>query len=110
MRLSSLSSLLSCCCRVVRAAHDHLGLIFKETERFEQAMEQYKLAIHYGPKDCVAREHLAVVMTDYGTRLKLAGSTDLAVASYSEALTVHPAYWPAYFNLVRTHDEKHSGT
>jgi len=56
-------------------------------------MEQYRLAIAYGPPDSPAKEHLAVVLTDFGTRLKLAGSTDKAVASYNEALTVYPAYW-----------------
>ena len=59
------------------------------------AMEQYRLAIHHGPKDGPATEHLAVVLTDFGTRLKLAGSTDKAVLSYNEALAVYPAYWSA---------------
>jgi protein O-GlcNAc transferase len=93
-------------CRSRRTAHDHLGLIYKETELFERAMEQYKLAIMYGPKDCPAKEHLAVVLTDYGTRLKLAGSTEKAVQSYTEALQIHDAYWPAYFNLGVVHSER----
>ena len=87
---------------VCRNAHDQLGLIFKETELFEKAMEQYRLAILYGPKGCVAAEHLAVVLTDFGTRLKLAGSTDKAVQSYKEALAVHPAYWPAWSGQMHT--------
>lgn len=96
-----------------RNAHDQLGLLFKETELYERAMEEYKLALLYGPVAPLinpAREHLAVVLTDYGTRLKLQGATDKAVQAYTEALQIHDAYWPAYFNLVRaTHTRTQTG-
>ena len=69
-------------------------------------MEQFKLAISHGPKECPAREHLAIVLTDYGTRLKLAGSVEKAVHLYNEALQVHPSYCPALFNLAVVYSER----
>lgn len=71
----------------------------------------------------VAHENLAVVLTDMGSHLKLAGNVETAidryalvnvswlecfqtspsvlVRSYKEALEHNPNYAPAYFNLVR---------
>lgn len=86
--------------------HDQLGLIFKETELFERAMEEYKLAIQYCPdKVCPATEHFAIALTDFGTRLK-SNSPDQALRSYLDAITIHPTYWPAYFNLGVIASEK----
>ena len=78
-----------------------LALAPKEVELFELSCSHYAAAIANGPPGCVANENMAVVKTDLGTRLKLAGATDRAVEAYFEALRYHNSYWPALFNLVR---------
>ncbi len=40
-----------------------MGLIYKDTGLFQEALDEYKLAIQYGPSDCTAKENLAVVLT-----------------------------------------------
>jgi protein O-GlcNAc transferase len=87
-------------------AHNNLGILYKESDLIDKAIEHYKLALQYGPPQCVARENLAVALTDFGTRLKLNGNTDKAVQYYNEALEYHPAYWPAYFNLGVVYSER----
>lgn len=55
-------------------------------------------ALKFGPPDCLARENMAVVLTDLGTRLKMAGSLDDALDKYARAIELQPSYAPAHFN------------
>lgn len=78
-----------------------------ESEYFEKAIEQYKLSIKYGPKaGNPAVDNMGVVLTDFGTRLKLSGNTEKAIAAYKQALEYSPSYHPAYFNLGVVHSER----
>ncbi len=40
-----------------------MGLIYKDSGLFQEALEEYKLAITHGPPDCPAKENMAVVLT-----------------------------------------------
>ena len=141
-------------------AHNHIGMIYKDTDIFEQAIMHYKRAIQYGPPRPTAMDpantttndtsttnpvspsthqqstslpttrsnsptnksptsnnknnkgevntaytNMAIVLTDLGTRMKLAGNTDAAMSSYNEALTYDNTYCPAYFNLGVVYSE-----
>ena len=55
-------------------------------------MQAYKKALEAEPACKEAREQLGVVLTDLGTRMKLAGSIQEGIAKYFEAVEVDPRY------------------
>jgi protein O-GlcNAc transferase len=72
-------------------AHNNRGLIFKERGELFKAQEAYNLAIRHGPPPpTITRENMAVVLTDMGSHLKLAGNVELALDRYNEALEYNP--------------------
>lgn len=60
-------------------AHNNRGVIFKDSGLFNGAIQCYDLAIRYGDTNCVAKMNMAIVLTDLGTTLKLAGNVVEAV-------------------------------
>jgi predicted O-linked N-acetylglucosamine transferase (SPINDLY family) len=58
-----------------------------------------------GVMRCVTKDSMAVVLTDLGTRLKLAGNVEEGIARYREALRFNANYAPAYFNLGVAYSE-----
>ncbi|GAB2255170.1 hypothetical protein Droror1_Dr00008948 [Drosera rotundifolia] len=83
----------------------HCGILYKDENRLLDAAEIYKKALDADPSYKLAAECLAIVVTDVGTSLKLAGNTQEGIQKYCEALKVDPHYAPAYYNLGVVYSE-----
>lgn len=55
-------------------------------------VQSYQKALKADPSYKPAGECLAIVLTDLGTSLKLAGNTQEGIAKYYEALKIDPHY------------------
>ncbi|KAG6595171.1 putative UDP-N-acetylglucosamine--peptide N-acetylglucosaminyltransferase SPINDLY, partial [Cucurbita argyrosperma subsp. sororia] len=86
-------------------AFTHCGIISKEEGRLVEAAESYQKALRVDPSYRPAAECLAVVLTDLGTSLKLAGNSQDGIQKYYEALKIDPHYAPAYYNLGVVYSE-----
>lgn len=62
----------------------------------------YKKALHEDPGYKPAAECLAIVLTDLGTTLKLAGNTQEGIQKYCEALKIDSSYAviPQLYNCI----------
>ncbi|GJN04272.1 hypothetical protein PR202_ga21805 [Eleusine coracana subsp. coracana] len=67
--------------------------------------QAYRKAQAANPSYKPASEFLAIVLTDLGTSLKLAGNTEEGIQKYFEALEVDNHYAPAYYNLGVVYSE-----
>uniref|UniRef100_A0ACD5Y7T3 Uncharacterized protein n=1 Tax=Avena sativa TaxID=4498 RepID=A0ACD5Y7T3_AVESA len=83
----------------------HCGMIYKDEGHLVEAAEAYQKARSVDPSYKAAAEFLAIVLTDLGTSLKLAGSTEDGIQKYCEALEVDSHYAPAYYNLGVVYSE-----
>ncbi|KAL9227710.1 hypothetical protein vseg_003364 [Gypsophila vaccaria] len=83
----------------------HSGILYKDDSRLVDAAESYQKALKADPSYKPAAECLAIVLTDIGTSLKLAGNTQEGIQKYYEALKVDPHYAPAYYNLGVVYSE-----
>ncbi|GAB4833345.1 hypothetical protein Ancab_031589 [Ancistrocladus abbreviatus] len=83
----------------------HCGILYKEEARLVDAAESYQKALSADPSYKPAAECLAIVVTDIGTSLKLAGNTQEGIQKYYEALKIDPHYAPAYYNLGVVYSE-----
>lgn len=70
-------------------------------------VQMYQKALKADPSYKLAGECLAIVLTDLGTSLKLAGNTQEGIQKYYEAIKIDPHYavipqflLPSYFFLV----------
>ncbi|XP_031282560.1 probable UDP-N-acetylglucosamine--peptide N-acetylglucosaminyltransferase SPINDLY isoform X1 [Pistacia vera] len=86
-------------------AHTHCGILYKDEGRLVEAAESYQKALSADPSYKPAAECLAIVLTDLGTSLKLAGNTQEGIQKYYEALRIDPHYAPAYYNLGVVYSE-----
>ncbi|XP_044507572.1 probable UDP-N-acetylglucosamine--peptide N-acetylglucosaminyltransferase SPINDLY isoform X2 [Mangifera indica] len=68
-------------------------------------MASYQKALSADPTYKPAAECLAIVLTDLGTSLKLAGKTQEGIQEYYDALRIDPHYAPAYYNLGVVYSE-----
>lgn len=83
----------------------HCGILYKDDNRLVCAAESYQKALTADPSYKPAAECLAIVLTDIGTSLKLAGNSQEGIFKYYEALKVDPHYAPAYYNLGVVYSE-----
>ncbi|XP_006659697.1 probable UDP-N-acetylglucosamine--peptide N-acetylglucosaminyltransferase SPINDLY [Oryza brachyantha] len=83
----------------------HCGMIYKDEGHLVEAAEAYQKARSADPSYKPAAEFLAIVLTDLGTSLKLAGNTEDGIQKYCEALEVDSHYAPAYYNLGVVYSE-----
>ncbi|GAB4856361.1 hypothetical protein Ancab_014281 [Ancistrocladus abbreviatus] len=83
----------------------HCGILYKEEAHLVDAAECYQKALIADPSYKRAAECLAIVVTDIGTSLKLAGNTQEGIQKYYEALKIDPHYAPAYYNLGVVYSE-----
>ncbi|KAL8527060.1 hypothetical protein ACS0TY_016065 [Phlomoides rotata] len=83
----------------------HSGILYKDEGRLVDAAEMYQKAIKADPSYKPAAECLAVVLTDLGTGLKLAGNTHEGLQKYYEAIKIDSHYAPAYYNLGVVYSE-----
>ncbi|RXH81461.1 hypothetical protein DVH24_034882 [Malus domestica] len=67
--------------------------------------QSYQKALKADQSYKPAAECLAIVLTDLGTSLKLAGNTQEGLQKYYEALKTDPHYAPAYYNLGVVYSE-----
>lgn len=86
-------------------AHTHCGILYKDEGHLVEAAESYHKALSADPSYKPAAECLAIVLTDLGTSLKLAGNTQDGIQKYYEALKIDPHYAPAYYNLGVVYSE-----
>ena len=63
-------------------------------------MQSYQKALTADPSYNPAAECLAIVLTDLGTSLKLAGNTQEGIQKYYEALKIDPHYAVISFPLI----------
>lgn len=56
------------------------------------SMQSYQKALRADPSYKQAAECLAIVLTDLGTSLKLAGNTQEGIQKYYEAIKIDPHY------------------
>ncbi|PWZ58823.1 putative UDP-N-acetylglucosamine--peptide N-acetylglucosaminyltransferase SPINDLY [Zea mays] len=87
------------------SALTHCGMIYKDEGHLVEAAEAYQKARMADPSYKPASEFLAIVLTDLGTSLKLAGNTEEGIQKYCEALEVDNHYAPAYYNLGVVYSE-----
>lgn len=83
----------------------HCGILYKDENHLLEAAESYQKALVADPSYKPAAECLAIVLTDIGTSLKLAGNTQEGIQKYHEAIKTDPHYAPAYYNLGVVYSE-----
>ena len=71
-----------------------LGFVYFSTNIFKlfYLMQSYQKALKADPTYKPAAECLAIVLTDLGTSLKLAGNTQDGIQKYYEAIKIDPHY------------------
>ena len=57
---------------------------------FRDTLQAFRKALVLQPDFAEAKEHLAIVLTDLGTRFKLAGNAQEGIQRYYEAIEVNP--------------------
>ncbi|CAL5389199.1 unnamed protein product [Camellia sinensis] len=83
----------------------HCGIVYKDEGQLIEAAESYQKALRVDPSYKPAAEYLAIVLTDLGTSLKLAGNAQEGIQKYYEAIKIDPHYAPAYYNLGVVYSE-----
>ncbi|EPS61474.1 hypothetical protein M569_13323, partial [Genlisea aurea] len=83
----------------------HCGILYKDEGRLVEAAEMYQKALRADSSYKLAAECLAIVLTDIGTSLKLAGNSQEGIQKYYEAIKIDPHYAPAYYNLGVVYSE-----
>ncbi|GAQ83123.1 N-acetylglucosamine transferase [Klebsormidium nitens] len=81
------------------------GLFYTEEGHLMEGIEAFRKALVLQPDFAEAKEHLAIVLTDLGTRFKLAGNAQEGIQRYYEAIEVNPRCAPAYYNLGVVYSE-----
>lgn len=74
-------------------AHSALGDAYKSMKLYDQAMEQYKIALKLNPEFAEAHNNLGVM---YGYK----GIENKAIKHYQTAIKLKPEYIEPYFNLA----------
>jgi len=77
------------------AAHTHLGMVFLQEDRLDEAREQFAEAVRINPEQYAGWSNLGVVM-------RRQGELEDAVACFSEALRIKPDFAAAHNNLGMT--------
>jgi protein O-GlcNAc transferase len=76
-------------------AHNNLGVVFKEINQLDEAVESYKNAININPKFAEAHNNL-------GNALRSLGELNDAVKSFESAIKIKPDYPVFHNNLGNT--------
>lgn len=72
--------------------HITLGILYHETDRFEEAVKEFEQALHCDPVNSDALKKLALTYEKFGKQNK-------AEETYKKAIDLKPNYWAAYSNL-----------
>ena len=72
--------------------HITLGILYTETDRFEDAVKEFEQALHCDPVNSDALNELALTYEKFGKQ-------DKAEETYKKAIDLKPNYWAAYHSL-----------
>jgi Flp pilus assembly protein TadD len=75
-------------------AHNNLGMALARCGKWDQATEQYRLALDM----VLPHENPSLIFNNYGTALIACGRVEEAIAQYERALDLKPKYALAHYN------------
>uniref|UniRef100_A0A0V0IZP6 Probable UDP-N-acetylglucosamine--peptide N-acetylglucosaminyltransferase SPINDLY n=1 Tax=Solanum chacoense TaxID=4108 RepID=A0A0V0IZP6_SOLCH len=80
-------------------AYCNMGVIFKNRGDLESAIACYERCLAVSPNFEIAKNNMAIALTDLGTKVKLEGDINQGVAYYKKALCYNWHYADAMYNL-----------
>nr|VDC72860.1 unnamed protein product [Brassica rapa] len=80
-------------------AYCNMGVIYKNRGDLEMAITCYERCLAVSPNFEIAKNNMAIALTDLGTKVKLEGDVSQGVAYYKKALYYNWHYADAMYNL-----------
>ncbi|XP_057466926.1 probable UDP-N-acetylglucosamine--peptide N-acetylglucosaminyltransferase SPINDLY [Actinidia eriantha] len=80
-------------------AYCNMGVIYKNRGDLESAFACYERCLSVSPNFEIAKNNMAIALTDLGTKVKLEGDINQGVAYYKKALYYNWHYADAMYNL-----------
>uniref|UniRef100_A0A9I9DX94 Probable UDP-N-acetylglucosamine--peptide N-acetylglucosaminyltransferase SPINDLY n=1 Tax=Cucumis melo TaxID=3656 RepID=A0A9I9DX94_CUCME len=80
-------------------AYCNMGVIYKNRGDLESAIACYERCLAVSPNFEIAKNNMAIALTDLGTKVKLEGDINQGVAYYKRALYYNWHYADAMYNL-----------
>ncbi|KAE8733983.1 putative UDP-N-acetylglucosamine--peptide N-acetylglucosaminyltransferase SPINDLY [Hibiscus syriacus] len=80
-------------------AYCNMGVIYKNRGDLESAIACYERCLAVSPNFEIAKNNMAIALTDLGTKVKLEGDINQGVAYYKKALSYNWHYPDAMYNL-----------
>ncbi|KAL3654612.1 hypothetical protein CASFOL_001597 [Castilleja foliolosa] len=80
-------------------AYCNMGVIYKNRGDLESAIACYKRCLTVSPNFEIAKNNMAIALTDLGTKVKLEGDIHQGVSYYKKALNYNWHYADAMYNL-----------
>ncbi|GFP97221.1 probable UDP-n-acetylglucosamine--peptide n-acetylglucosaminyltransferase spindly [Phtheirospermum japonicum] len=80
-------------------AYCNMGVIYKNRGDLESAIACYERCLTVSPNFEIAKNNMAIALTDLGTKVKLEGDINQGVAYYKKALYYNWHYADAMYNL-----------
>ncbi|KAE8731117.1 putative UDP-N-acetylglucosamine--peptide N-acetylglucosaminyltransferase SPINDLY [Hibiscus syriacus] len=80
-------------------AYCNMGVIYKNRGDLESAIACYERCLAVSPNFEIAKNNMAIALTDLGTKVKLEGDINQGVACYKKALYYNWHYADAMYNL-----------
>ncbi|KAL5742148.1 hypothetical protein ACOSP7_028880 [Xanthoceras sorbifolium] len=80
-------------------AYCNMGVIYKNRGDLESAITCYERCLAVSPNFEIAKNNMAIALTDLGTKVKLEGDINQGVAYYKKALYYNWHYADAMYNL-----------
>ncbi|CAK9140186.1 unnamed protein product [Ilex paraguariensis] len=80
-------------------AYCNMGVIYKNRGDLESAIACYERCLAVSPNFEIAKNNMAIALTDLGTKVKLEGDVNQGVAYYKKALYYNWHYADAMYNL-----------
>ncbi|KAE8671657.1 putative UDP-N-acetylglucosamine--peptide N-acetylglucosaminyltransferase SPINDLY [Hibiscus syriacus] len=80
-------------------AYCNMGVIYKNRGDLESSIACYERCLAVSPNFEIAKNNMAIALTDLGTKVKLEGDINQGVAYYKKALSYNWHYADAMYNL-----------
>ncbi|KAJ8899596.1 hypothetical protein K2173_018570 [Erythroxylum novogranatense] len=80
-------------------AYCNMGVIYKNRGDLESAIACYERCLAVSPNFEIAKNNMAIALTDLGTKVKLEGDINQGIAYYKKALLYNWHYADAMYNL-----------
>ncbi|KAK3139208.1 hypothetical protein QOZ80_5AG0379540 [Eleusine coracana subsp. coracana] len=80
-------------------AYCNMGVIYKNRGELEAAIACYERCLTISPNFEIAKNNMAIALTDLGTKVKIEGDINQGVAYYKKALFYNWHYADAMYNL-----------